>query len=171
MREEFEDIVRRESATVYRLAFSRLRNAADAEDVCQAVFLRLLNADPVFTDADHRHAWLLRTTINCCADVRRSAWRRRVHVGESSQSAARQALNCQSLQQHREQMQRDELSARIDAAMEALSEKQRTAVHLHYFEGLSGDEIANLTGDRPSTVRSHLRRARKTLERLLGDAL
>ena len=55
-----------------------------------------------------------------------------------------------------------------------LSEAQRTAVHLFYFEGYSTDEIARITGERPATVRSHLHRARQALrlelERQNGDA-
>ncbi|WP_304426404.1 RNA polymerase sigma factor [uncultured Adlercreutzia sp.] len=171
MREEFEDIVRRQSAMVYRLAFSRLRNGADAEDVCQTVFLRLFRADPAFRDADHERAWLLHATVNCCNDVHRSAWRRNVLGGERAREAAERTLDRRAMRQQEEQANRSESAARIAEAMEALTEKQRTVVHLFYFEGLAGEEIAAATGERPSTVRSHLRRARKTLRTLLGGQL
>ena len=49
-----------------------------------------------------------------------------------------------------------------------LSDRQRTAVHLHYYEGYATDEIARITGERPATVRSHLHRARKALKIDLG---
>ncbi|MFR1638916.1 MAG: sigma factor-like helix-turn-helix DNA-binding protein [Eggerthellaceae bacterium] len=42
-----------------------------------------------------------------------------------------------------------------------LTPQQRTAVHLFYFEGYATDEIAQITGERSGTVRSHLHRARK----------
>ena len=50
-----------------------------------------------------------------------------------------------------------------------LSDAQRTAVHLFYFEGYRTGEIAAITGERPSTVRSHLRRARQALRLELED--
>ena len=60
-----EETVRRYSDMVYRLAFARTGNTADAEDVYQEVFLRYLRSDPQFTSEEHRKAWLLRVTINC----------------------------------------------------------------------------------------------------------
>ena len=62
----------------------------------------------------------------------------------------------------------DERLDRLDAALARLSGKQRAAVHLHYFEGYSTDEVAKITGERPATVRSHLHRARKALRIELG---
>lgn len=171
MPREFEDIVRHHSAMVYRLAFSRLRNAADAEDVCQTVFLRLHSAAPTFTDAEHERAWLLRTTVNCCTDLHRSAWRRHVTTDEQAKVATQRSMDETALRQQSDDNIQSYLTERIGTAMDALSEKQRTAVHLFYFEELTCDEIAETTGERPATVRSHLRRARKTLQRLLGDAL
>lgn len=171
MHEEFEDIVRRQSSMVYRLALSRLRNAADAEDVCQTVFLRLHRASPAFADAEHERAWLLRTTVNCCTDLHRSAWRRHVATGKRAQAAARRSLDAEALRRQNGDADRDRLAELVDTAMGVLSEKQRTAVHLFYFEEMTCDEIAETTGERPSTVRSHLRRARKTLQRELGGLL
>lgn len=171
MPREFEDIVRCRSAMVYRLAFSRLRNTADAEDVCQTVFLRLYNAAPTFADAEHERAWLLRTTVNCCTDLHRSAWRRHVTTDEQAKVAAQRSMDETALRQQSSEDAQSYLAERIGTAMEALSAKQRTAIHLFYFEELNCDEIAETTGERPATVRSHLRRARKTLQRLLGDAL
>lgn len=51
----------------------------------------------------------------------------------------------------------------LAAALVRLTDKQRTAVHLFYFEGYSTDEIAAITQEKPATVRSHLRRARQAL--------
>ena len=57
---------------VYRLALCRLNSRADAEDVYQEVFLRLLRGDTDFRDTEHLKAWLLRVTLSRCADLRRS---------------------------------------------------------------------------------------------------
>lgn len=62
--------------TVYRLALCRLRNAADAEDVYQDVFLRLFGQDTESWDAERTKAWLIRATLNRCADLYRFRLRR-----------------------------------------------------------------------------------------------
>ena len=61
---------------VYRLALCRLNSRADAEDVYQEVFLRLLRDDTDFRDTEHLKAWLLRVTLNCLKSHWRMAWRR-----------------------------------------------------------------------------------------------
>lgn len=58
---------------VYRLAYCRLGSRADAEDVFQEVFIRLLRDTTEFRDSEHLKAWLLRVTLSRCADLRRSA--------------------------------------------------------------------------------------------------
>lgn len=171
MHEEFENIVLRQHPMVYRLALSRLRCHADAEDVCQTVFLRLYRAAPVFDDSEHERAWLLRTTINCCKDLHRSAWRRHVVVGESGRKAAESVLADASIQSAGERVCAETLADSVADAMGKLSEKQRTAIHLFHFEQMTCDEIADVMGERPSTVRSHLRRGRAILQRELGDLL
>ena len=54
---------------VYRLAYCRLGSHADAEDVYQEVFLRLMQDTTEFRDAEHLKAWLLRVTLSRCADL------------------------------------------------------------------------------------------------------
>lgn len=73
---------------VYRLALCRLNSRADAEDVYQEVFLRLLRDDTDFRDTEHLKAWLLRVTLSRCADLRRSAWFKRTAPMEAAADAA-----------------------------------------------------------------------------------
>ncbi len=54
-------------------------------------------------------------------------------------------------------------------AILALPANQRSAVHLHYYEGYTSEEIGAILGQRPGTVRSHLSRARDALRRYLSD--
>ena len=60
-----------------RIAMTRLSSPADAEDVVQEVFVKLLRARPVFHDRAHCRAWLLRVTVNGCKSRLRAPWRRR----------------------------------------------------------------------------------------------
>ena len=134
---------------VYRLAYCRLGNRADAEDVYQEVFLRLLRDTTDFRDMEHLKAWLLRVALSRCTDMRRSAWFRRTAPLEAAPEAA---------------APESERFSELWQAVGSLPADQRSAVYLHYVEGYVTDEIAALTGCRPSTVRTRLFRARKKLK-------
>lgn len=137
---------------VYRLALCRLQDTADAEDVYQDVFLRLLGQDAGAWDSEHLKAWLLRAVLNRCADVRRFRLRHPALSLDEVPDMARPS---------------DE-AAELWEAVARLPEKLRTAVHLHYAEGYRTEEIAAMLGVPAATVRTRLRRARMKLKDLLG---
>jgi len=148
------DAMERHGDTVYRLALCRLQSIADAEDVYQDVFLRLLAQDGAEWDQEHLKAWLIRTTLNRCADLHRFRLRRPVlslaEIPDQSRSA-------------------DE-AAELWAAVARLPEKLRTVIHLHYAEGYSTEELAVLLGVPAATVRTRLHRGRNQLRTMLeGD--
>ena len=138
---------------VYRLALCRLQNAADAEDVYQDVFLRFFEQDTADWDGERTKAWLLRATVNRCTDIHRFRLRRPVLALEDIPELARPV---------------NDGGTELWDAVARLPEKLRTAVHLHYAEGYSTEEIAALLGVPPATVRTRLRRARLKLKDLLG---
>ena len=63
-----EALARDFAPAIFRLAYARTGNRADAEDVMQETFLRLLRARPEFADRAHARAWLLRVAANCAND-------------------------------------------------------------------------------------------------------
>ena len=136
---------------VYRLALCRLQNAADAEDVYQDVFLRLLEQRAEGWDGEHTKAWLLRAALNRCADLGRRR-RRTLPLEEVPEIP----------------FSPDEGAAELWDAVGRLPENLRTAVHLFYGEGYESGEIGALLGVPAATVRSRLRRARAELRNLLG---
>ena len=140
-------------AAVYRLALCRMQNAADAEDVYQDVFLRFLDQPDRDWDSEHMKAWLLRTTVNRCADLHRFRLRRPVLALEDIPELARPG---------------NDRAEELWDAVARLPEKLRTAVHLHYAEGYSTEEIAALLEVPAATVRTRLHRARHQLKDLLG---
>lgn len=72
--EEFmEAAVAAHHGAVLRLALNQTGNRADAQDVTQEVFIKLMKSRTAFRDADHLRAWLLRVTINQCRDLARQA--------------------------------------------------------------------------------------------------
>lgn len=151
-----EEVIRTYADTVLRLAWAQTRNQADAEDIFQDVFLKFAEKAPAFQCEEHRKAWLLRVTINRCKSHFRSHWLRRIAPLEAAAHAASPAPDMHPL----------------DEALTRLPAKYRAVVHLHYYENCSTEEIAALTGQSASTVRSQLTRARGMLRELLkgGDS-
>lgn len=151
--QELSNAMKTYGDAVYRLALCRLQNAADAEDVYQDVFLRLLEQRAGNWDGERLKAWLLRTALNRCADLGRFRRRRGTLPLDEIPEMARPA---------------DEEAAELWDAVGRLPEKLRTAVHLFYGEGYESGEIGALLGVPAATVRSRLRRARAELRDLLG---
>ena len=141
------------SPLVYRLAYARTGTHADAEDVCQEVFLTLARKNPEFDSEENRRAWLIRVTINHAASFWRTPWKKRVVLGDDSA-------------RHRAETPQDESLA---DALSALSGDDRALIQLHYYEGFHTDEIAAMLDRRPATVRTQLMRARKRLKAQLTE--
>lgn len=144
---EFEPIARRYMDMVFRLAFSYMKSASDADDVTQNVLLRLLRNTKPFASEEHARFWLVRVTVNECKRALRSPWRRTGDIEEYANEL------------HFETQEHSEL---FYAVME-LPEKYRTAIYLYYYEDYSTDEIAQITGTPAATVRTRLRRGRELL--------
>ena len=151
--EQISRLVAEYSPMLLRLACTRLRDAADAEDAVQEVFLRLLTTRPVFRDAGHEKAWLIRTTLHRAADLQKAAAKRNLPLEEAAQAAVPEPE-----------------SALLDA-VRALPEKYSAVIHLHYYEGYSIREIAKLLGVPAPTVGTRLARGRERLRQLLKEEL
>lgn len=151
--ETISRVVETYSSMLLRLACTRLDDPADAEDAVQEVFLRLLTARPVFRDAEHEKAWLIRTTLHRASDFRKAAARKNVPLDEAAQAAEPEVENG------------------LRAAVLALPEKYSTVVHLHYYEGYSIKEIAKLLGIPAATVGTRLARGRERLRQMLKEEI
>lgn len=149
--EQISRLVAEYSPMLLRLACTRLRDAADAEDAVQEVFLRLLTTRPVFRDAGHEKAWLIRATLHRAADLQKAAAKRNLPLEEAAQAAVPEPE-----------------SALLDA-VRALPEKYSAVIHLHYYEGYSIREIAKLLGVPAPTVGTRLARGRERLRQLLKE--
>lgn len=145
------ELARAYAPAIYRLAYARTGSRADAEDIMQEVFVRLLRAGPDFADRAHARAWLLRVAANCANDWFRAPWRRR-------EGPLTDALPAPE----------HEDGGVVEAVL-ALPAKYRTAVHLYYYEELSVAEIAKITGKSESAVKSRLFRARAMLREALKE--
>lgn len=149
---EFEAKYDAYGAMVYRLAMVYLGSHADAEDVTQEAFLRLLYKAPEFADAEHEKRWLLRVTVNLCRDQLRGFWRTRTVSLESSYPI------------------KDENMFGIADELVRLPEKYKAPIHLHYYEGYSVAEIAEILGLGRSAVKMRMKRGQDMLKlRMEGE--
>lgn len=72
----FRQAVEDHRDVVFRIALTYLRDRADADDIAQDVFLKLLKSDGHFESWEHLRRWLIRVTINECKSLFRKPWRR-----------------------------------------------------------------------------------------------
>lgn len=148
--------VRRYSGMILRLCFTYSLGRADAQDICQNVFLKLLQSDRRFDSEGETRAFIIRITINECKDVLKSGWRRRsVPLDELIE---------------REVPFLPEENTGVLAAVQRLPIKYREAVYLYYYEGYNAEEIAAMVGAKPAAVRQRLARAREKLRKELEDS-
>ncbi len=149
--EYIRHVVTQYSRLLLRIAFTRLKSTADAEDAVQDVFLKLIKKRPDFRDEAHEKAWLIRATINRSCDMLRSLSRRDIPIDENLVSPP------------------PEKHARLLPAVQSLPEKYSTVLHLYYYEGYSLREIAGILKLPAATVGTRLSRARAQVKLILEE--
>ena len=138
--------VQRYSGMILRLCFTYSLGRADAQDICQNVFLKLLQSDRRFDSEGDTRAFIIRVTINECKDVLKSGWRRRsVPLDELIE---------------REVPFLPSEDTGVLAAVQRLPVRCE-AVYLYDYEGYNAEEIAAMVGAKPAAVRQRLTRARE----------
>ena len=164
--ETLEALVGQYATTLYRVAFSILRNSSDAEDAVQEAFLRVLrHRDNLDEVRDHR-VWLIRIVWNIVLDRKRRA-KTRPETDDISELARVLPTNGLSAEQRAAAAQHH---AHVLACVDRLPSKEREVMVLSAFEELSSVEIASVLGITESSVRSRLFRARNLMADLLNHA-
>ncbi len=166
--ESFDEVMELYMPMVYRIAFSRLGERSEAEDVTQEVFLRYFRAGLTYNDEEHRKAWLIRCAVNCAKNTAGSAWNRH-KASEGLPENTADDDNEQTASCCEEQYEKAERRMSVLNAVMSLPEKYRTVIHLFYFEDMSVAQISEAVGAGESAVKSRLSRARKMLKPLLSD--
>jgi RNA polymerase sigma-70 factor (ECF subfamily) len=156
--EAFESLVRRYQRMIYSLSYRMTGSAADAEDLTQETFIRAHQQLAGFRAEAKFSSWLYRIAINHCLNWRKHAARRdqlhddwQAHHDDTVASA-------------------HSLVQTVQDALQRLKPKQRAAVVLTIYDGLSHAEAAGVLGCSETTVSWRLFAARTKLRRLLKDA-
>ncbi len=148
-----ERILDRHGNAILRMAYSYLHNRSDAEDILQETLLKYIQTVPEFSGSEHEKAWLLCVAANLSKNrIKYNTIRHTDELNEELQSEDREDLSF------------------VWEAVKSLPAKYKEVVHLHYYEGYSTKQIAEILARNESTVRSDLKRGRENLKAILKEA-
>lgn len=151
----FREIFNKYSRLVYSVAYSYMKNSADANDVMQEAFLKYYSSMDALSDEPHIKPWLITVTANICKNNLRSSWFTRTVLTE----------DCAELTYDQDFGEESDLFR----AVMKLPEKERIPIHLFYYEGCSTAEISKMLKIKESTIRVRMMRARKKLRLILKE--
>lgn len=154
--QEVNRAIEQYSDMVLRLCTVHLKNGADAEDIFQTVFLKYALHEKPFESDDHEKAWLLRVTINACKDLLKSFFHSRT-------------ISLEELAEYAPQATSEQYS--VMEAVWLLPKQYRDVIYLHFFEGYTAPEIAEILKRNPNTVYTHLHKGKELLREALGGVL
>ena len=159
-------LVSQYASTLYRVAYSVLRNPSDAEDAVQEAFLRVLRHRDTLGEVRDQRVWLIRIVWNIVLDRKRRAKTRPetddvADLARVLPTAGLSAEEIAAAAQHH---------AHVLACVDQLPPKERQVLMLSAFEELTSVEIAGVLGITESSVRSRLFRARNLMAGLLHHA-
>lgn len=159
----FEEIVRRYAGMVYNVCYQISKDAHDAEDATQAVFLTLAVRSKTSQKIQYLGPWLQRVAQRLSLDMKRSKRRR------SAREMKHHDINIGRWEENNgpSDLGMDELRGILRDEIDRLPAKYRAPLILHYFGGLKPEEMSAQLGIKSNTLGVRLHRARK----MLGESL
>ena len=173
----FELLIDRHQGKIIRFMQGWVSNAQQAEDLAQDVFLRVFKARKTYVPTAKFTTWLYRIAHNIASNFIRDSSHRREYQISKGDSESSTGLLIENIAvapsgfQPSRSIDQLEKSTVVLQALQALGERQRTAIMLSKFEGMSYQEIADTMGLSIQAVKSLLSRARVNLKNLLEPYL
>ncbi len=171
----FEQLVRLYDRAVLRVTMSMLRSPEDARDAYQEAFIKVFRRLDSFRFDCSFHTWLYRIATNVCLDHLRRKKVRKEH-GVDDRDDERGLNPLQAAADGRPEADPDrsltgnELSGRIEEALEELSPKERVVFELRHYEGHRLRAIGEMVGISEEAAKNCLFRATRKLRVALADA-
>jgi RNA polymerase sigma-70 factor (ECF subfamily) len=168
----FQSLFERYHRRAYALALGVVRNSDDALDLVQDAFIKAHKHLERFEGNASFYTWLYRIVMNLAIDHLRK--QRRQKPVELDETATQEALDDSLLPKilggnpGRALMDK-QIRARIDAALDSLSENHRAVLVMRELDGLSYEEMADAMGCSKGTIMSRLFHARKNMQKQLAD--
>ncbi len=148
---------------LYRKAYSLLGNEDDAQDTLQEALISAYRALPRFRGESGIYTWLYRILINKCRDFQRSTKNSRLDSLETGIPVSDDRVTVEK------NVELSEESSVLIDAVNSLEKKYRQILLMRYYDDLSYQEIAEVTGLNIGTVKSRLFKGRELLKRLLTE--
>jgi RNA polymerase sigma-70 factor (ECF subfamily) len=173
----FEELVLRYQCRLVTVLEHLVGNRDQAEDLAQEVFLRVYRARQSYQPGAKFSTWLFTIANNVAATALRTRSRRREvslasrDAGASSVGRLDALVQASSGQMPARQLDKAEMRQIVHLALESLNERQRMAVLLNKFEGMSYEDIAQAMELTPKAIKSLLSRARLNLREVLEPYL
>jgi len=176
-REAVSELVQSQQTYVYSIAMSLMHNQADAADMTQEAFIRLLRSLGTYRGETKFTTWLYRLVTNICLDGLRRRGRPvesldeqgSGQAGDSAQTSGERLADSDRWTQPEERLELRESASEVREALASLPATQRLALTLHYFEDLRYEDIAETMGLPLNTVKSHIRRGKERLAQVLTN--
>ncbi len=169
--EAFEHLIADYEKRILNYCYRMLGNAHDAEDAAQEVFVKVFRFIDKFNSQSAFSTWLYKIASNVCLDFLRKAKRQPkdvISLYQSNDEGEEFALPLEDKTAlPYEKVQLSDAQKALLSALEQLGEEQKRVIILRDIEGLSYEEIAEITQSAPGTVKSRINRARRALQKLL----
>lgn len=149
--DNLREIYDRNVDMLYHICLMYLKNEADAEDAVHNTFVKLIEKQQVFENELHEKNWLIKVASNISKNMLKHWTRYNADLEEVKESGV-----C------------DEYGEVLDA-VSRLPDNLKVPVYLFYYHGYSSKEISDITGEKDSTVRNRLQKARKLLRDVLEE--
>ena len=165
----FDLLVSRYQERAYRLAWSMLRNSADARDVSQEAFIRLYEAAGSFGGRSKFSTWFYRILVNLCLDHKRKHRWWKLWARDDGDERSEPLLERQPapVTDPVDKLSRERTMKDLGTAVDRLAPRQRAAVLLRVQEDMATYDIARVLKCSEATVRVHLHRALATLKKTM----
>jgi RNA polymerase sigma-70 factor (ECF subfamily) len=172
-REAFDALARVHLPRIYSVLFRLLGTHEDAEDLAQECFVRAHRSLRFYRGEGAFIGWLVRIAVHLARDHARSGSRGLPFAprgGSGAGTGGVQGLEALAARGPApwQELSRRELVQRLARSIDTLPEPLRIALVLRVLEGMEYEEVAQVTGLRPATVRTKVMKARKLLARLMG---
>ena len=166
----FKEVYDAHARRVHNLCLNHLRNADEAAEATQDVFVKVHDKLASFKGGSTMSTWIHRIAINTCLDRSKAARRKkRSFLGITfSVEVDDRALHVATFDHPGVRMEQREIMEGVFRSIDQLPESQRTALLLKATEGMSQNEIAETMGLSAKAVESLLSRARANLEKILS---
>lgn len=148
---------------IYNMALNYVKNAEEAKDLTQDIFVNIYRAIPTLREESKFQAWLYKIAVNKCRN-RYNKLNRRGFFRNQSLDDDNSTIQLKGEQEPERNLEKEDIVKRVRSGIDALKKSERDILILRDLQGLSYEEIGTILEMPLGTVKSKLNRARASLK-------